>query len=55
VTQSLGTAFNSTLIALLISLVLMFLLHQLQLAQERFVLDTQGYCEKHLIRHLHTR
>ena len=52
VTQSLGVAFNSTLIALLISIVLMFLLHQLQLFQERFVLDTQNYCEQQLIRHL---
>lgn len=54
VTQSLGVAFNSTLIALLISIVLMFLLHQLQLFQERFVLDTQNYCEQRLIRHLQT-
>ena len=39
-------------VALLLSIVLMFLLHQLQLAQERFVLDAQAYCEKNLIRHL---
>lgn len=55
VTQSLGVAFNSTLIALAISLVLVFLMHQLQLVQERFVLDAQTYCEENLIRHLHTR
>ncbi len=55
VTKSLGTAFNSTLIALLISLVLMFFLHQLQLLQERYVLDTQTYCEEKLISHLHAR
>ncbi len=54
VTESLGTAFNSTLIALMISLVLVFLMHQLQLVQERFVLDAQAYCEENLIRHLHT-
>ena len=35
VTQSLGTAFNSTFIALLISIVVMFLVHQLQHLQER--------------------
>jgi len=52
VTQSLGTAFNSTFIALLISIVLMFLLHQLQLQQERLVLDTETYLDQHLIRHL---
>jgi biopolymer transport protein ExbB/TolQ len=54
VTKSLGVAFNSTLIALLISIVLMFLLHQLQLLQERYVLDTEAYCENKLTRHLHS-
>ena len=52
VTQSLGTAFNSTFIALLISIVLMFVLHQLQLQQERLVLDTETYLDHHLIQHL---
>ena len=55
VTQSLGVAFNSTLIALLISIVLMFLVHQLQLVQERLVLDTETYCDRYLIRHLQVR
>jgi biopolymer transport protein ExbB/TolQ len=54
VTESLGVAFNSTLIALLISIVVMFIVHQLQLAQERYVLDAEAYCEERLIRHLHT-
>ncbi|MCP3959312.1 MAG: MotA/TolQ/ExbB proton channel family protein [bacterium] len=52
VTRSLGVAFNSTFIALLISIVLMFLLHQLQLQQERLVLDTESYLDRHLIQHL---
>ena len=52
VTRSLGVAFNSTFIALLISIVLMFLLHQLQLQQERLVLDTETYLDQHLIQHL---
>ncbi|HXV63267.1 MAG TPA: MotA/TolQ/ExbB proton channel family protein [Vicinamibacteria bacterium] len=52
VTESLGVAFNSTFIALLISIVLMFLLHQLQLQQERLVLDTETYVDQHLIQHL---
>jgi len=52
VTQSLGVAFNSTFIALLISIFLMFLLHQLQLNQERLVLDTETYLDRNLIRHL---
>jgi biopolymer transport protein ExbB/TolQ len=55
VTQSLGVAFNSTLIALLISIVLMFVLYQLQLLQERYVLDTEAYCEEKLTRRLHAR
>ena len=52
VTQSLGVAFNSTFIALLISIVLMFLLHQLQLQQERLVMETESYLDQHLIQHL---
>lgn len=52
VTESLGVAFNSTFIALVISIVVMFLLHQLQLMQERLVLDTHSYCDRNLLRHL---
>ncbi|MEJ2160401.1 MAG: MotA/TolQ/ExbB proton channel family protein [Chromatiales bacterium] len=55
VTASLGVAFNSTFIALILSIVLMFLLHQLQLQQERLVLNTQDYCDEHLLRHLQVR
>lgn len=52
VTQSLGVAFNSTFIALLISIFLMFLVHQLQLVQERLVYDAENYCDEKVIRHL---
>ena len=52
VTQSLGVAFNSTFVALLISILVMFLLHYLQATQERIVLDTEEYCDKRLIQHL---
>ena len=52
VTQNLGVAFNSTFIALLLSIVLMFLVHQLQLLQERLVFETESYTDDHLIRHL---
>ena len=55
VTQSLGTAFNSTFIALLISIVVMFLVHQLQLLQERQVFDIQTYIDHNLIRHMQAR
>jgi len=48
-TDSLGVAFNSTLVALLISIVLMFLLHQLQRLQDGLVVDTQNYCESFLL------
>lgn len=54
VTQSLGVAFNSTFVALLISIVIMFLMHQLQLAQERLALDAEEYCDVRLVRHLQT-
>jgi len=52
VTQSLGVAFNSTFIALLISIFLMFLVYQLQLMQERLVFDSEAYCDDKLIRHM---
>ncbi len=48
-TDSLGVAFNSTLVALLISIFLMFLYHQLQRLQDSQILDTQEYCEKYLL------
>ena len=52
VTQSLGVAFNSTFIALLISIFLMFLVYQLQLLQERLVFDGKIYVDDKLIRHM---
>jgi len=55
VTQSLGTAFNSTFIALLISIVIMFLVHQIQLYQERLVLESKEYADRHLVRQLQVR
>jgi biopolymer transport protein ExbB/TolQ len=55
VTAGLGISFNATLIALSLSIVVMFFLHQLQLLQERLVLDTQNYVDERLLRHLHVR
>jgi biopolymer transport protein ExbB/TolQ len=52
VTQNLGVAFNSTFIALVISIVLMFFIHQLQLRQERLIHDTDTYCQQHLVNKL---
>jgi biopolymer transport protein ExbB/TolQ len=52
VTQGLGTAFNSTLIALLLSLVLMFLLHHLQGEQDRLVREAETYLDERLLQSL---
>lgn len=53
VTNGLGISFNSTLVALTLSIVLMYLLHEIQLAQERLVLDTENYAEEELVSRLH--
>lgn len=55
VTEGLGVAFNSTLIALLLSILLMFLLQQLQQRQERLVLDSETYLDQTVIRNLQAR
>ena len=52
VTSNLGVAFNSTLVALLISMVVMFVMHHLQHSQERLSLDAYAYCEDRLLRFL---
>lgn len=48
-TSALGVAFNSTLVALFISILLMFLLHALQKMQDDVLVKTQAYCEKTLL------
>ncbi|GAB4199100.1 MAG: hypothetical protein Tsb002_34430 [Wenzhouxiangellaceae bacterium] len=55
VTSSLGTAFNSTLVALLLSIIVMFVLYQLQQMQERLVLNTQTACDRELLQHIKVR
>ncbi len=52
VTENLGVAFNSTFVALVISIILMFFIHQLQLQQERLILNTEQYLDHWLIRKL---
>lgn len=49
VTENLGVAFNSTFVALILSIILMFIMHQLQLMQERLVLNTREYVDESLI------
>lgn len=53
VTEKLGVAFNSTLVALLISLVLMLFVHQIQALQEGFIQDAKDYVNERLISRLH--
>ena len=48
-TESLGTAFNSTFVALLASVVIMLLLSFLQKTQDEQLVKVQEYCEKYLI------
>lgn len=52
-TRYLAVAFDTTLVALLLSLVLMFLLHSVQRDQEAVVLDCQQYCLEHLVSRLY--
>jgi len=52
VTASLGVAFNSTFVALILSIIIMFCLHQLQQSQDRLVLDCQRYCDRNLLQNL---
>ncbi|WP_462171371.1 MotA/TolQ/ExbB proton channel family protein [Pseudoalteromonas xiamenensis] len=52
-TASLGVAFNSTLVALFISLILMYFMHLLNSRQDSMVLKIQESCERHLLAHLH--
>lgn len=49
VTDALGLAFNSTLVALLISMALMYFMHIVQSRQEAFIIETQTYCRDKLI------
>ncbi len=51
-TASLGIAFNSTFVALLVSIALMLLLHSLQRAQDRRLVDIQVYCEEFLLKRI---
>lgn len=55
VTSNLGIAFNSTFVALSLTIVLMFFLHQLQQSQEKFVHDTDQWVDQRLIRHMQVR
>jgi len=49
VTSSLGLAFNSTLVALVLSIVLMFFMHLIQSRQEHLIQDFQEYCRVKIV------
>lgn len=51
--DQLKIAFDCTLIALLLSLVLMYLLNIVQRAEETLVVDAQEYCQEHLLLRLY--
>jgi biopolymer transport protein ExbB/TolQ len=52
VTLGLGVAFNSTLVALILSILVMFCLHQLQQVQDRLILSTRNYVTRRVLRHM---
>ncbi|MDB5310575.1 MAG: hypothetical protein JWO38_4777 [Gemmataceae bacterium] len=52
-TDQLKIAFDCTLVALLLSLVLMYLIHTVQRAEETLVVDAQEYCQEHLLLRLY--
>ena len=49
VTNSLGLAFNSTFVALVLSIFLMYFIHLLQSRQESLIFDVEEYCRENLI------
>lgn len=52
-TDQLKIAFDCTLVALVLSIVLMYLLHSVQRAEETLVIDCQEYCQEHLLLRLY--
>ncbi len=55
VTAGLGVSFNSTFVALVVSIILMYVIHELQLRQERLVLDTEAHVDDAVISNLQSR
>src|SRR5258707_13409586 len=52
-TQHLSVAFDCTLVALALSLVVMFLIHTVQREEESLVYDCQEYCLEHLVNRIY--
>ena len=55
VVAGLGISFNSTMVALALSILVMFCLHQVQLRQERAVLDTEDFLDQNVVRQMLVR
>ena len=53
VTDQLGIAFDCTFVALALSVILMGLLHWVQKAEELLIIDSQQYCQEHLLLRLY--
>jgi biopolymer transport protein ExbB/TolQ len=51
--DQLKIAFDCTLVALVLSLVVMYFLHAVQRAEEMLVTDAQQYCQEHLLLRLY--
>jgi len=49
VTEGLGVSFNSTFVALTLTIFVMFALHELQLAHDNLSLDAEAYAENNLV------
>jgi hypothetical protein len=52
-TRHLNVAFDCTLIALVFSLAVMFLIHNVQRDEEALVIDCQQYCLEHLVNRIY--
>jgi biopolymer transport protein ExbB/TolQ len=52
-TRHLTVAFDCTLIALILSLAIMFLVHSVQREEEGLIIDCQQYCSEHLVNRLY--
>ena len=51
--DQLKIAFDCTLVALILSLVVMYFVHSVQRAEEMLVTDAQQYCQEHLLLRLY--
>ncbi len=51
--DQLKIAFDCTLVALVLSLVVMYFVHAVQRAEETLVADAQAYCQEHLLLRLY--